>query len=155
VSAGCPRGLAALERRQPTPGLARRFAAIVYDALLVFSVLYFGTLLLMPFTGGEPIAPGRVLYQLYLLGLGFLYFGWCWTHGGQTLGMRAWRLRLRGPGGAPPGWGLAALRFAAAFGSWAALGLGFLWALRDTEGLTWHDRVSRTTLVVLPKADRS
>jgi len=31
------------------------------------------------------------------------------------------------------------------------LGLGFLWILFDPEKRAWHDRLSRTRVVVLPK----
>jgi uncharacterized RDD family membrane protein YckC len=61
--------------------------------------------------------------------------------------MRAWKLRIVGADGRPPGWGRSLLRFAAGLVSWAALGLGFLWVLVDRERLAWHDRLSGTRLV--------
>lgn len=128
--------------------MARRFGAIAYDALLLFSVLFAGTLAALPLTGGRAVAPGNVLYQAYMLALSFLYFGWFWTHGGQTLGMRAWRLRLRSHARGPVPWGKALARFLGALLSWAPCGAGFAWALWDREGLTWHDRLSGTRLVL-------
>ncbi len=79
-----------------------------------------------------------------------LFFAGFWTHGGQTLGMRAWRIRLVGRGGGRVSWGQATLRFFAAIVSWLALGLGFLWALVDRERHAWHDRCSGTRLIRLP-----
>ena len=111
---------------------------------------------MLPFTGGQAVAPSSRWYQAYLLALSFLYFGWFWTHGGQTLGMRAWRLRLQvcAHAAGPVPWRRALARFLAAGLSWAALGLGFAWALWDRERLTWHDRLSGTMLVLERRAPR-
>ena len=134
-------------------GFLRRFAAIVYDSLLLFSVLFFATLVLLLFTGGRAIPPNEPLYTTYLIGVSFLYFGWFWTHGGQTLGMRAWRLRIESDTGGPVSWKLALVRFGSAIVSWVPLGAGYLWMLIDRRGLAWHDRLSGTTVVLIPKAE--
>ena len=131
------------------PGLARRLAAIAYDSLLLTAVLIVATAILLPFTGGEAIHPGSGWYATYLFIVSFAYFGWFWTHGGQTLGMRSWRLRLVGDGSNGATWGQALVRFAAAAVSWLVFGVGFLWMLVDYERLTWHDRISATRLVGL------
>jgi uncharacterized RDD family membrane protein YckC len=77
----------------------RRLAALVYDGLLLLAVLFLGTLVLLPFTGGESITPqdsGAWAYAyrgwVALLTLGF--FGVSWTRRGQTLGMMSWKIRL-------------------------------------------------------------
>jgi uncharacterized RDD family membrane protein YckC len=137
--------------RLPRAGLWRRLVALVYDALLLFGLLFTATAVLLPFTGGQAIATGNHLYSGYLLGVVFLFYGWCWTHGGQTLGMKAWRLCARDCGGRGMGWSQAALRFAFAALSWLPLGLGYLWLLVDRDRLTWHDRLSGTEVVVLPR----
>jgi uncharacterized RDD family membrane protein YckC len=129
-----------------TPGLWRRFGAIVYDLLLLAAVLFVATAALLPFTGGEAVEPNHVLYTVYLMVVSFGYFGWFWTHGGQTLGMRSWHLRLVGAAKNGVGWREALLRFVAACVSWMAFGAGFLWMLVDAQRLTWHDRVSGTRI---------
>ncbi len=83
---------------------------------------------------------------LYLLIATFLFFGGIWTHGGQTIGMRAWRIRVVRRDGERLRWRDAAVRFLGAIVSWGALGLGFLWSLFDRDQLTWHDRWSDTEL---------
>lgn len=128
-------------------GLLRRLAAIVYDSMLLFGVLFGATAVLLPFTGGEALAPEQPLYLLYLLGVSFLYFGWCWTRGGQTLGMKAWRVKTQACGGGPVSWGMAGRRYMVALLGWLAAGTGFWWALVDRGHRTWHDRLSRTELV--------
>jgi uncharacterized RDD family membrane protein YckC len=129
------------------PGLGRRLAAIAYDTLLLVACLIVATAALLPFTGGEAIRPNQGWYTAYLVAVSFGYFGWFWTHGGQTLGMRSWRLRLVGSGKNGASWRQALVRFAGAWVSWIAFGAGFLWMLVDRRRLTWHDRVSGTRIV--------
>ncbi|RMD70551.1 MAG: RDD family protein [Gammaproteobacteria bacterium] len=130
------------------PSLLRRLAAIFYDALLLFSVLFFASFPLLFLTGGQAIEHNP-LYTLYLFAISFLYFAWPWVKSGQTLGMKAWRIALQSMDGGKVTWRQAALRFFAALLSWLPLGLGFLWSLWDREGLAWHDRLSGTRLVLL------
>ena len=127
-------------------GLLRRLLAILYDSLLLFSMLFFATLILMPATGGEAFTGANHLYHLYLSGCSFLYFGWQWVHGGQTLGMKAWRIQVITIHGYGINWTQAGVRFLAAALSWLLLGAGFLWAYFDREALAFHDRFSGTRL---------
>ena len=132
-----------------TAGLARRAAAMFYDSLLLVAVLFFATLLLLPAVPGGGVDAGNIPYMLYLTAVSWLYFCWHWTHGGQTLGMKAWRLRLRRRDGGAPSLADASLRFACAMISWLPAGAGFLWALMDRERLALHDRLSCTVLEVV------
>lgn len=140
-------------RPQPTT-LPRRLAAILYDGLLLFSAMLVCTFPLLPFTGGSAITPHNPFYRLYLLGVCFVYFGWQWTRGGHTLGMRSWRIRVERESGDRISWGQAALRFSVAIVSWLPAGLGFLWSLFDKRRRCWHDLASRTRLVTLPRGYR-
>lgn len=136
----------------PRPAhLLRRLGAILYDSLLWFAVLFLAGLplpLIPEATRLEPWA--RYATLVYLVLVSFLFFGWFWTHGGQTLGMRAWRLRVVADDGRPMSWKLAWRRFAWSLLSWLTAGLGFIWSLFDRERLAWHDRLSGTRLVLLP-----
>jgi uncharacterized RDD family membrane protein YckC len=135
-----------LESPPATPGLLRRLAACFYDCLVLAAVLMMAGALWVA-VSRVAAAPGDWLFRGYLLAVAAVFFGAFWTRG-ETLGMRAWKLRLVAADGQPPGWGRALLRFATAFISWAALGLGFLWVLVDRERLAWHDRLSGTRLVM-------
>ena len=128
-------------------GLFRRLAGLFYDLLLLAGILFVATALVLPFTGGEAVQPHQWLYTVYLLTVTFLFFGWNWTHGGQTLGMKAWHLKIRALDGGPVTWGSASVRLLAACLSWGLLGLGYLWILVDREHLAWHDRLSATRVV--------
>ncbi len=147
----------------PRAGLLRRLAAILYDSLLLLAVLFIAAALpTLLFAGGTAadgaMAPSyenhpvyRALFSMYLFLVAFGFFGWFWLHGGQTLGMRAWRIRVVTFDGKPIGPWHALLRYLVAIASWLPLGLGFWWSLWDKERLCWHDRYSETVLVVLPK----
>lgn len=89
--------------------------------------------------------------QLYLVLSPMAFFSWFWMHGGQTLGMRAWRLRVQRFDGRPLTLWQVLLRFLAAIPAWALLGLGYLWILVDKDRLALHDRFSESMIVRLPK----
>ena len=133
--------------RSSAPGLLRRLFAILYDALLLAALAMLVTALLLIFTGGRAISAGNPAYRVLLLLLGVLFFATFWMRDGQTLGMRAWGLRIERFDGGRLRWRDALARAFAALLSWALLGLGFLWVLVDRERLAWHDRLSRTRLV--------
>lgn len=135
----------------PITGLLRRLGAIFYDSLLLVATWFILTLLVLPLTGGEAIPAGNIPYRLYLLMGALLFFGGFWTHGGQTLGMRVWRLKVQQPNGQTITWPQALLRFGFALLSWIPLGAGFWWILIDKEGKSWHDRLSGTELILMPK----
>ncbi len=137
-------------------GLLRRFAAMLYDALLVLALLIMATLPFVAVRGGEPVETGENrLYQVTMLLVVYLFFTGFWSWSGKTLGMQSWRLRLERPDGTLPSFGTASLRFAAAILSWLPLGLGFLWQLWDKDKLTWHDRLSGTRIRHYPKTDKA
>ena len=132
-------------------GLLRRLAAAVYDAMLLFAVLFLATTPLLLLTHGEAVPGSHLGYRLYLVAVAFLFFGWFWTHGGQTLGMRAWRIRVLACDGRHISWIQALQRFFGAFVSLLPCGLGYLWLLLDPERRTWHDRLSGSRVVFEPK----
>ena len=143
-------------------GLLRRLAATFYDGLLVFAVAWTVTaaavFLRLEAVGETAIrASGRAAVSGPLLqgaiGIALVFFfGWFWTHSGQTLGMQVWRLRVQQPDGSAVTWLQALVRMAGAALSAACCGAGYWWLLFDRERLTWHDRVSGTRVVLLPKS---
>jgi len=137
-----------LEQR---PSLLRRLVAILYDGMLLIALWMGAGALWIAFQGGEAAPAGDGLFRLYLLAIAYAFFIGFWVWGGNTLGMKAWRLRLVDSEGARVTPRAATHRFVTALLSWLPAGAGFLWALIDREGLTWHDRLSRTYLVLEPK----
>ena len=135
----------------PRPAhLGLRIAAAIYD--------FFPLLAIWMATGAASIAvTGGKLdyhvwwYRLLLLSVTVGYYVLSWRYGGQTIGMRAWRLRVVDRNGASPGWGAALLRFIVAQVSFAALFIGFLWCLFERERRGWHDLASGTRVLRLPR----
>ena len=74
-----------------------------------------------------------------------------WRRGGQTLGMRPWRLKVVAADGSPAPLPALCVRYAVGSASLLALGLGFWWALFDHNRLTWHDRASGTRIIRLAR----
>ncbi len=137
-------------------GLLRRLGAMLYDGLLLLAVLMVVTALFLPLTGGEAVdSPGHPVlefaYRSALLLSIAAFFGLPWTRSGQTLGMASWRLRVEREDGTLLGWGDTVRRLAWSVASLLPLGLGFLWILFDPQRRAWHDRLSRTRVVVVPK----
>ncbi len=134
----------------PRPAsLWRRLAALFYDSLLLLALWFLATAVLLPFNDGEAIHSGNPLLSTYLLFISFFFYGWFWRHGGQTLGMRAWKLQLRNLRPGPVTWLQVLLRFFVAVPSGLLAGLGYLWILVDKQKLSWHDRYSETCIVQL------
>jgi uncharacterized RDD family membrane protein YckC len=135
------------------PGLVRRLAAMVYDALLVAAVAMIAVALTLPLSGGEAVAVHagmqRTLMQAWIVLVTGGFFTWFWVHGGQTLGMKAWRMRVVRADGTALRWRDAVVRFAWAVPSLAAAGLGLLWMVFDRDRMALHDRLSRTRVVIL------
>ncbi|MDO9104159.1 MAG: RDD family protein [Methylovulum sp.] len=124
----------------------RRIAAIIYDLFLLCAILFAATALLLPFNAGEAYTRQQFFYPLYLLTISFIFYGWFWTHGGQTLGLRAWRIKVLTLDQQPISWTHALIRFTTAIISWGFLGLGFLWMLFDKKQRGWHDYLSKTAV---------
>jgi uncharacterized RDD family membrane protein YckC len=129
--------------------LWRRLAALFYDTLLLLAVWFIATAIVLPLTGGEAIEPNNPFLTTYLLFVSFFFYGWFWRHGGQTLGMRSWRLQLQNMRAGPVSWLQCLLRFIVALPAGLLFGLGYLWMLVDKRRLTWHDRYSETRIVQL------
>jgi uncharacterized RDD family membrane protein YckC len=131
------------------PGFWRRLAAIFYDSWLVAALWLLGVTV-DTFVGAGSEGSHLVL-QLYAVLSPIVFFSWFWMHGGQTLGMRAWRLKLLSGTGMEVTLRQSLIRCAGAILSILALGLGYLWILFDRDGLAWHDRISNTRLVMVQK----
>ena len=136
------------------PSLWRRLAAMFYDAWLLAALWLIGATVDVFARQAMGLgADGTHLpLQVYLAACPFVFYGWFWTHGGQTLGMRAWRLKLFTDNGEPVDWRRSMVRVAAAHLSLFVVGLGYLWVLVDRDKLAWHDRISGTRLVMTAKA---
>jgi uncharacterized RDD family membrane protein YckC len=135
----------------PRPAhLGWRIAAALYDLFPLIALWMATGAVALAVTRGQ-LDYHALWYRLSLLGVTAGYYVLSWRYGGQTLGMRAWRLRVVDAAGDSPGWGASLLRFVVAQASLAVFCLGFLWCLWQRERRGWHDLASGTRLLRLPK----
>lgn len=152
-----PRGnrtpTAAVADAMPCASLARRLASMLYDSLLALAVLFIAWLLPHTLLGllGNTMAHPALLWGHFFLVLA-IYFVWLWTHGGQTLAMKTWRIRVISVngGGVQPLQGL--IRYLLAWPSLGFFGAGIVWSLFDRERQFLHDRLAGTRLVTSSRA---
>ena len=136
------------------PGLLRRLSALLYDLILLFGMLLLAaTLVIVPasaLTGHEIWIEGwpMILFQLYLILVGYGFFAYFWRYGGQTLGMRTWRFRLVRADGRPLT--AADVRRRLLWSTLVPAPLALFWVPFDREGLALHDRLSATQPRLLP-----
>lgn len=160
-------------------GILRRIGAGCYDLLLVTGLLMGAVLVVTLATrssgpeAGLAASPYRLSLQLVDLIVIYAYFGFSWTRAGETLGMKAWGLRLVTVEGGRPGWGRALVRLAIALPLWLAPGAALLYYMRRgasgpvaalavlpllaslaaawRDGVSLHDRLSGTRVLRVPR----
>ena len=138
-------------------GLFRRLFAIFYDSFLLLAILFIISAIATVLNNGKAVEPSDPFYPVFVIlifSLSYLYFAWFWIHGGQSLGMKTWRIQLQSydpenNGDGQIDWKTAAIRFFSAIFSWGVFGLGFLWAFFDKKNRCWHDLISKTVLIDL------
>ncbi|GIU17770.1 RDD family protein [Shewanella colwelliana] len=149
----------------PRAGFFRRFGAIVYDLLLAVAVymiagaIGFGIFTALTSTGMiamhghehvsdllNGVALYKGIYQFWIAACVGLFYVMFWSYGGQTLGMRAWRLKIQHPNGQSLSIITAAARLV-----WSLLGIGNLWILINGDKLALQDMMTRSEVVVLSK----
>lgn len=132
-----------------TATLTRRLVGMLYEALILVALWIVAGFPFVGLTQGLDPAWVTPLFRLYLLLVTGLYFTWFWRHGGQTLPMKTWRIRLVSADGGPVTRRQAWLRYGAALLGIPFLGVGLWWAWFDSDRQFLHDRLAGTRLVRL------
>lgn len=148
----------------PHASVIKRLSAMVYDSLLVFGVLFTATIpvLFLESNMQQTVSNEQVVndlpqladgwaFQIYLLTVYAGFFCWFWIKNGQTLGMQAWRLEIQDYSGNRISFKQSLIRLAGAFISALCLGAGYWWIWIDKDHQSWHDRLSKSRVVILPK----
>ncbi len=148
----------------PCAGLMRRMAALLYDSFLVFAIWMLLGYLLQLFPGienarvinGQLVTNPYVDYFLFLLMFlsAAAFYCWFWLKSGQTLGMLAWRLRLKSKSNYDLTLRQVFIRWLMAWPSFLCFGLGFFWLYFNKNGGAFHDLISGTKVVLVPKSER-
>ena len=149
----------------PRVGLFLRLAAIVYDLLVVVGVMMFATALALgvsnllaalgwwPLAGEQDHASRLMvnwLYRAYLVMVLVGFYSLFWSKGGQTLGMKAWRLRVQNTNNQSISFRQAVIRFVFSFA-----GFGNFWVLFNKDKLALQDIVAKCEVVRLtPEANQ-
>lgn len=150
--------------RKPAALIVWRLLALLYDLLpalalwMLASAAFTLGFSLAGHPGHQNIAPFSGLQWLLWLvcwWLTGLYAVLSWRQGGQTLGMRPWRLRVVATDGGRPGLRALMLRYAVGSISLLLAGAGLWWAWVDRDRLTWHDRASKTRIMRMSKGESS
>jgi uncharacterized RDD family membrane protein YckC len=142
--------------------LPRILGAITYDLIIVFAIIFVAAQWFPLVPEHLQSSPALILFkQVYILGISYFYFAYSWQRGGQTIGMKSWRIRLlqNNTGQYEPGqnerntigWRQSAIRYSIAIVSWLIVGMGFIWIVFSHQHKSWHDIASGTRLVLLPK----
>ena len=137
------------ENQQPRQHvtLARRLGVILYDFLLLLSILVIISSIIAVIFKLTPEHPYFVIYQAFVFIISFFFYSWFWIHGGQTLGMKTWKIKITNIDGSSVSWNNATIRFVTAIFSWLPLGLGYIWSIHDKKKRAWHDIASKTCLI--------
>lgn len=169
-----------MSQPQPLAGFFRRWAALLYEALLLVAIVFIASFLLTPLVSpgtsarGDLVMPSstaRVVSFVALFTLGAAFFVYSWSEGRRTLPMKAWRLALVTDATAPVPRRVALLRYVAAWIgpalaivafallaprglsalAWPLLFLNWLAALVDPQRQFLHDRLAGTRIIVSPR----
>ncbi len=132
---------------QSAPSITRRLLCLVYEFLVIFSILLVGFVFPQTvLTGFGFNSPPKLLWVHVFLLL-MLYFVWSWCHGGQTLPMKTWKLQVQDKTGRSIRIGQAIFRYCLVWMGMSLFGIGFFWALIDKDKLFAHDRIAGTKVV--------
>lgn len=161
------------------PTLLKRLLASLYDGILIFATAFFAIALTLPFTKGEVAASNNIYMSLYLFVVIYIFYGWFWTHGGQTLGMRSWKQQLISNDGNAVNWQQTLIRVVTGLPAWGLFIIGcilwmapdkislsetfatvprwlyalagFIWVLLDNRNNNWRDKLSGTQIILVEK----
>ena len=148
----------------PRAGLLRRLASLLYDMFLVTAIWFVLGYLIQFFFGAEnnQIINGQIetdpfidaLYFFLMVSSCICFYGWFWMRSGQTLGMLALRLRVVSLTGNPLTLSQILVRWCSAWPSFFVFGLGYFWIFLDRKGDAFHDKLSKSKVIVIPKSQR-
>ncbi|MBP7954072.1 MAG: RDD family protein [Pseudomonadota bacterium] len=133
-----------------TPKLWQRILCLIYDFLLLLAIIFIASFIFVPLFSKMDNEYFKPLYQFYLLIIMGLYFIWFWTHGGQTLAMQTWKLRLvDANGGGSITKKQAITRYLLALLVYPFFCIGIIWIFFDRDRQFLHDRIAGTRIIKL------
>ena len=132
-----------------SPGFWRRFVCLLYESLILLAVIFIASFIFHLIFRDPAAVYFKPLYQFYLLVVMGYYFIWFWTHGGRTLAMQTWKMRIETINGEALDQRKAMIRYLLAVTGIIFFGIGILWALIDRQHQYLHDRLAGTRIVLV------
>jgi uncharacterized RDD family membrane protein YckC len=129
-------------------GLARQFAAMLYDSLLILALLFIAMGLAVLANNNEIIPP--LIAFLLILVVTYSFYTWFWTKSGQTLGMYIWKIKIESEFGGPLPWQICILRLIFSTLFLLCFGSGYWWRL--FKPYTLVDSFSQTRIIRIKKS---
>ena len=120
---------------------------MIYEALLLLAVLFIASFIFHLVLRNPDSSFFKLAHQFYLLLVMGAYFIWFWTHGGQTLAMQTWKLKLTTATGEGLNLKQGITRYLYAVVGISLFGFGIFWALFDRDHQFMHDRLAGTRIV--------
>lgn len=130
----------------PVTPIWKHFAALLYDIFPLIGVFLATSLLVLILRGGTPVerySPWFIGILLFEFGFYYIY---SWKVGGQTLGMRAWKMKVFpiDPQQNNLSWAQATVRLFVGMISTLLVGAGLFWKLFSKNKHSWMDIISRS-----------
>lgn len=129
--------------------LLKRLLACMYELLILIALWMLVTWLYMYLFGLISNEFKRLGLQLLLWLSAGVYLVLSWHKLGQTLAMRAWKLKIVNADGTGLSLKQASLRYVVASVLAMLFGLTFIWAFIDKQKLFLHDRLLATRCIQL------
>ena len=135
----------------PITSIWKHFAAFLYDIFPLIGVFLSTSLIVLVVRGGIPVERYSPWFSALLLFEFAGYYVYSWKVGGQTLGMRAWKMKII-PNAINQNnltWGQALLRLLAGIASTLLFGLGLFWKRFSKKKESWMDIASHSVTKTL------
>jgi uncharacterized RDD family membrane protein YckC len=147
----------------PAPGVrfaghGPRLVAYIVDSIIIGVVIVAVSILLGIVMAGAAASDaagaavgGALLWLVVILVVSLAYFPWFWARGGQTPGMKMFRLRVvRDADGGPVSGMSAFLRLIGFWVNSVVFYIGFIWIFVDKRRRGWHDLIAGTVVIEQP-----
>ena len=134
-----------------TTPIWKHFAAFIYDILPLLGIFLLTSFVVVLIRNGVEVEPHTWWFDLLIFAELAFYYIYSWKKGGQTLGMRAWRIKIvpNQPGQLTISWYRASIRFFVGIVSTILLGTGLFWKQVSKRQLSWMDLVSDSSTQIV------
>ncbi|QDD01128.1 RDD family protein [Candidatus Methylopumilus planktonicus] len=126
--------------KKDNPPLIRVYGSLIYELFALVPIWMVAGFIFIYFFDDFFGTYRRLIFQIYLWLISGFYLTYCWTKSGQTVAMRAWKLKIISRHGALSN-KLAWKRYIYATLGALMGGIAFIWALTNKKHLYLHDQI--------------